>query len=192
MSHASEIKALLLSGAPRSIGGADAVVARVVEEPVMLKALLECLCSDDRTLVARAANAAEKLSRQMAPRFQRYKALLLGMLSEAAQPELRWQLAAMLPRLRLSIPETEHCAAVFRAWLEDRSSLVRTFAMHGLADLLRQNPAPRREVIELLRVYARTGTAAMRARGRILLKELETGESGRMAPHPKGSRQQGG
>jgi len=176
---ASQLRAMLLAGAPRSIGGADDVVALVLAEPAMLGTLLACLCAEDRRLVARAANAAEKLSRQIAPGFQRHKGFLLDLLSHARQPELRWQLALILPRLQLSVPEAEHCAAVFQASLKDRSSLVKTFAMQGLVDLLRQNPAPHDAVIELLQLYSRSGTAAMRARGRILLKQLESAQNGR-------------
>jgi len=45
--------------------------------------------------------------------------------------------------------------------------------MQGLADLTSQDASLRPMVLELLRSLARTGTPAMRARGRILLHRLE-------------------
>jgi hypothetical protein len=45
--------------------------------------------------------------------------------------------------------------------------------MQGLAGLGRQNPSLLPEVLDLLRILTRSGTPAMRARGRILLRGLE-------------------
>ena len=61
------------------------------------------------------------------------------------------------------------------AYLGDRSSIVKTFAMQGLAGLAMQDPEMKPEVVEQIRVLTRTGTAAMKARGRKLLAELERG-----------------
>jgi hypothetical protein len=82
----------------------------------------------------------------------------------------------MAPRLELTEAETERAAMVLKSWLEDRSSIVKTSAMHGLAGLTRCNPAMMPEVLDMLRVLSRRGTPAMRARGRILLKRLEAGK----------------
>jgi hypothetical protein len=48
--------------------------------------------------------------------------------------------------------------------------------MHGLAGLTRWNAALLSEVLDMLRVLSRSGTPAMRARGRILLKRMEAGK----------------
>jgi hypothetical protein len=45
--------------------------------------------------------------------------------------------------------------------------------MQGLADLTRHDPSLLPEVLDMLRILSRSGTPAMRARGRILLKKLE-------------------
>jgi hypothetical protein len=163
----------LRSADRRSIGRADEVVALVRQRPRLLGSLIECLWSDDPTLAARSANAAEKLSREMAARFQPWKAALLDLLAETQQPELRWQLALIVPRMNLTVHECRRAAAILESRLEDRASLVKTFAMQGLADLLRQDPSRRAAVLDMLRIHARSGTPAMRARGRILLKKLD-------------------
>jgi hypothetical protein len=74
-------------------------------------------------------------------------------------------------------------AAILESWLEDPGSIVKTFAMQGLANLIRQCPRLEPEVLDILRTLSRSGTPAMRARGRILLKQLET-----RAPKKAGSR----
>jgi hypothetical protein len=49
----------------------------------------------------RAADAAEKISRDRVILLQPDKRLLLGLLAETTQQEMRWHLAVMVPRLKL-------------------------------------------------------------------------------------------
>ncbi len=62
--------------------------------------------------------------------------------------------------------------ATLRRYLDDRSSSVRTCAIQGLTELSRGNTAMEAEMVELLGQFCVTGTAAMKARSRKLLKEL--------------------
>jgi hypothetical protein len=94
-------------------------------------------------------------------------------MSEAEEQELRWHLAVMVPRLPLSGKERRLTAALLNKYLEDRSSIVKTFALQGLADLARDDASIRAEVVETLRESVRSGTAAMKARGRKLLIQVE-------------------
>jgi hypothetical protein len=59
------------------------------------------------------------------------------------------------------------------AYLEDRSSIVKTFALQGLADLAEDVPSIRPTVVKILREVTRNGTPAMKARSRKLLPRLE-------------------
>jgi hypothetical protein len=131
------------------------------------------LWSDDPLVRMRAADAAEKISLEKPELLRRHKAELLGLLEEAQQQELRWHLAAMAPRLSLSKAEIQRAADALRLYLNDRSSIVKTFALQGLADLARLDPTLRPSTKELIEKAARTGTAAMRARARKLLPKLE-------------------
>jgi hypothetical protein len=63
--------------------------------------------------------------------------------------------------------------AALNDYLGDRSSIVKTFALQGLADLTTDDPALRAEVMEILRQSASSGTAAMKARSRKLLAQME-------------------
>ena len=150
-------RALLSGGDRRSIGKSNQVVA-----------LLENL------IAMRAADALEKASRVKGTLLQRFKAQLLGLLGECIQQEVRWHLAVMVPRLGLTAAECRRAAELLESYLEDRSSIVKTSAMQGLFDLTRQDESLRPDVTELIRSLTRSGTAAMRARGRQLLKLLES------------------
>jgi len=157
----------------RTIGRADKVAAIVSKDPRLFPELIAGLWSEDPLVRMRAADAAEKATRDNRELLRPYKKELLGLLAEADQQELRWHLAAMIPRLPLNAEERKLAASLLTGYLDDRSSIVKTFALQGLADLAEDDPAIRPHVIELLREATRSGTAAMKARSRKLLVRLE-------------------
>jgi HEAT repeat protein len=87
--------------------------------------------------------------------------------------EVRWHLAQIAARLPLNAREHVIAVAALKDYLEDRSSIVRTFALQALADLAHEDAALRSEVIQMLQQAVRNGTAAMKARSRKLLLRLE-------------------
>jgi len=121
----------------------------------------------------RAADATEKVTREHPEFLRPYKRELLGLMSEATQQELRWHLAAMVPRLLLDAKERKIAISSLNRYLEDRSSIVKTFALQGLADLVQNEPSILPRVLEILRGATRNGTPAMKARSRKLLIRLE-------------------
>jgi len=167
------MRAILAGGDRRSIGRSDEVVDRVRAHPKSFAQLVECLWDSDPCVSMRAADAIEKLTRESAARLQKHKKELLGLMAETRQKEVRWHLAVILPRLELTPAECRYTEAILRAYLNDGSSIVKTFALQGLVDLTQQNLRLVAPVIELLREATRSGTAAMRARARILLRKLE-------------------
>jgi hypothetical protein len=78
----------------------------------------------------------------------------------------------MIPRLRLTPAELHRAAVALQRYLDDRSSIVKTFALQGLADLSQDDAPLRTKVKHLLEDALRSGTPAMRARARHLLKKL--------------------
>jgi hypothetical protein len=120
----------------------------------------------------RAADAAEKVSAKKPRLLDRHKRELLGLLAEAEQIELRWHLALMIPRLPLTAPERRRAARALERYLEDRSSIVKTCALEGLADLARTDAALCPDVKQLLQNARRQGTPAMKARARKLLAQF--------------------
>jgi hypothetical protein len=162
---------MLAGGDRRSIGRANEVADLVRLQPKKIAELVECLWDTDPCVSMRAADAAEKISRDQAALLQPYKSPLLGLLTDAAQQEVRWHLAVIIPRLRLTASERQRAVEHLQTYLEDRSSIVKTSAMQGLSDLASQDVSLRPMVLDLLRTLTRTGTPAMRARGRILLKQ---------------------
>ena len=123
----------------------------------------------------RAADAAEKITRKKPELLTPYRKELLGLLGETMEQELRWHLAVIVPRLSLKSNERKRAISLLNSYMQDRSSIVKTFAVQGLADLARDDATIRSTVIEIVREATRRGTPAMKARGRKLLHELEGG-----------------
>jgi hypothetical protein len=168
-----DILALLEGGDRRSIGQADRVAKMVFDDLDLFPELMAGLWSDYPLVRMRAADAAEKVTRKFRELLQPYKNELLGLMTEAHEQELRWHLAVMVPRLRLNAKEKHFVISSLNGYLTDRSSIVKTFALQGLADLAQREPSLRAEVVEILGEAARNGTAAMKARSRKLLIQFD-------------------
>jgi hypothetical protein len=161
----------------------------IANRPRRIPRLIELLWDEDPGLASRAADVLERVTRTPSPALLRavagYKDELIGLLSDAQGPKVQWNLALTLPRLDLTVPECRRVSVVLHRWLDapDSGSIVRTSALHGIAELTRQNPDALLATLDLLRVAERSGTPAMRARSRILLKKLErparSGRAGR-------------
>ena len=164
---------LLRGGDRRMIGRSDQVTAMVSEAPQLFPELIAGLWSEDPLVRMRAADAAEKVTRKNRELLLPYKRELLALMAETEQQELRWHLAAMVPRLRLKAKERQIAISSLNSYLEDRSSIVKTSALQAFADLAQDDPSVRPRVIEILREATRSGTPAMKARGWKLLLRLE-------------------
>jgi hypothetical protein len=178
---------LAVGGSPWDCGRVREVVEWIADAPRRLPGLVELLWDDDAGVASRAADTLERVTREASPGMRRaleeYKAELIGLMADATLPRVRWNLALTLPRMTLTVMECRRIAAVLDTWRDDKSSIIKTTALHAMADLTRQDPACLPEVLDLLRMSGRSGTPAMRARSRILLKALE---------RPEGKRQRRG
>jgi HEAT repeat protein len=167
------ILSFLAGGDRRTIGQSDKVAAMASDDPKLFSSLIAGLWSADPLVRMRAADAAEKVTREHPELLRPHKKELLGLMSEATERELRWHLAVMIPRLPLNARERQIAISSLTRYLEDRSSIVKTFALQGLGDLAQKEPSVRPKVVETLREATRNGTPAMKARSRKLLVRLE-------------------
>ena len=130
------VLSLLQGGDRRSVGRADEVAEIVCGNPALFPELIAGLWLADPLVRMRAADASEKVTRKEHGQLQNHKKELLGLLAETQQQEVRWHLAAMVTRLALNARERLRVMASLKGYLEDRSSIVRTFALQGLVDLV--------------------------------------------------------
>jgi hypothetical protein len=122
----------------------------------------------------RAADAAEKVAGRRPELLHPFKTELLGLASETSQQEVRWHLALIIPRLPLTRAERERSFALLKQFLRDRSSIVKTCALQGLAELAKTNPELQPEVLGIVEHAYRAGTPAMKARARKLRPQFQS------------------
>jgi hypothetical protein len=152
------ILALLDGGDRRSIGRADEVAATVSKNHALFPRLMQGWWSEDPLVRMRAADASEKITRKEPDLLRPYKKELLALMAKAEQQELRWHLAAIVPRLPLNSKERQLVFSLLRRYLEDGSSIVKTCALQALADLAVDDSSIRLGVMEILRQSIRKGT----------------------------------
>ena len=162
----------LKGGDRRSIGNSDEIAAEVANTPAIFPDLFECLFNTDPVIRMRAADAVEKVTRDNPHLLQPWKRPLLETISASEDKEIRWHVAQMLPRLTLAHRERETAVQVLMGYLSDESSIVKTLSMQGLADLAAHDEQLRAQITPLIERLTKTDTAAMRSRGRKLLKQL--------------------
>jgi len=163
-----------------SLGAVPQVLEAVLRDPRGCSEIVPCLWSDDPGVANRAAQVLELLSRQKPELLQRFKPELLGLLLEVEEKKLIWSLAAILPRLRLLAAEAPPLAEFLcQCIAQQTSSIVRTCALQGLHDLALQHPSLYPLALDELQLAERSGTPAMRARSRNLLRTM--GKVGRLS-----------
>ena len=168
-----KILSRLQGGDRRSIGNVGEVVAAVRIKPELFKELATSLFDRDPIVRMRAADAMEKLSLENPQSLYPYKTALIRLASQTQQQELRWHMAQMIPRLKLTAREEATVAEIFFDYLNDKSKIVVTFAMQALADLAIKKGAVSARIIRAIEELTRTGSPAIQSRGKKLLPKLK-------------------
>jgi hypothetical protein len=163
----------LEGGDRRSIGAVPRIVERVLADPRRFPTLLRGMAAPDALVCMRCADAVEKITRGHPEYLALHKRWLIRFAATAQQQELRWHLAQILPRLRLQTAERRRVKQILESYLRDRSRIVR--ALQGLADIAGQDSELRAPIVRRLEGLTETGSAAMRSRGRKLLRVLKRG-----------------
>jgi len=169
----AKILSRLRGGDRRSIGNVSEVVAAVRKKPDLLKDLVTGLSDEDPVVRMRAADAMEKISLENPLSLQPFKTELIGLARQTQQQELRWHMAQMIPRLRLTTEEAATVTDIFFDYLGDKSKIVVTFAMQALSDLALKKGAASARMLRAIEKLARSGSPAIQSRGKKLLPKLK-------------------
>jgi hypothetical protein len=160
-------------GDRRSLGRSREAEKEISRNPKLLSRLSDLILDGDPVASMRTADATEKATASRPELLQPYKKKILNAVAAIDQQELRWHVAQMLPRLQLSTKERELGVAILLEYLDDKSSIVKTFSMQALCDFALRDRRLRLRVVPVLEHLTDTGPAAMRSRGRKLLKLLK-------------------
>jgi hypothetical protein len=162
----------------RSIGRSNEVVKEVLAKPSLFGALLEGMLSQDPIIRMRAADAVEKITSKHPELLQPYKSKIIRQVSKIEQQEVRWHVAQLFSRLLLTHGERRVVVGILNNFLKDKSKIVRTFSMQALADIAEKDIELRAPIIEKLEELTKTGSPAMKSRGKKLLAKLKRSAMG--------------
>jgi HEAT repeat protein len=162
----------------RSIGRSNEVVKEVLANPSLFGALLEGMLSQDPIIRMRAADAVEKITSKHPELLQPYKSKIIQQVSKIEQQEVRWHVAQLFSRLLLTHGERRGVVGILNNFMKDKSKIVRTFSMQALADIAEKDAGLREPIIEQLEELTRTGSPAMKSRGKKLLAKLKRSTMG--------------
>jgi hypothetical protein len=134
------LEALLQGGDLRSLGQSDKAI-RFVNSQQQFDELFRFLFHADRVVVMRAADAIEKITIANSGYLAPHKKEMISLMGSAADKELKWHLALMAPRLKLTERELGIAWETLTRWAtqRDESRIVRVHSLQGLHDLLAQN-----------------------------------------------------
>lgn len=162
----------LRGGDRRMVRGVEAAVEQVRAEPALFDQLVAGMMHDDPLVRMRSADAAEKLTVDHPHWLQPHKHALLNDIGNSQQQEVRWHVAQMLPRLKLTKRERKQAMRMLIEYLRDNSRIVQASALQAMADLCEQDATLKPQVVAIIRTCATSDSAAVRARCRKLLDLL--------------------
>jgi hypothetical protein len=164
----------LQGGDRRSIGKSEDVVADVLSNPALFSVVFEAMFGSDSLVSMRAADAVEKITLEHPEYLRPHQAKLIREAARIVQQEVRWHLAQLVSRLTWSKVRLRQWVKILRSYLTDESRIVKTFAMQALADIAQQDGSFRARITRLIEELTRTGSPAMKSRGRKLLAMLKS------------------
>ncbi len=174
----------LKGGDRRSIGRVSEVVTEVIEKPELFGHVFTGMLSRDPLIRMRSADAIEKITAVHPEYLQPFKNKLIHEVAKVDQQEIRWHAAQMFPRLKVSKEEQAVIVGILRGYLNDQSKIVKTFSMDALTTFAERDVRIRPQIIELLEKLSRTGSPAMKSRGRKLLRRLDRRDIQKASPNP--------
>lgn len=164
---------MLGGGDRRSVGRSLEATEVILAAPQLLPELLDLIETEDPILRSRAAHAVRHAARLRPELMTAHKDRWLIRVAAVNQWEVREQFCIVLPVLPLTEDDVRQVMPQLQSFLGDRSSIVRTCAMQAMVDLTQTVPSMMKTVRPIIEDLTINGSAAMRARGRKLLKQLE-------------------
>lgn len=161
----------LLGGDLRSIGNAEEVISEILNDPSLFDVVFYGMKDQNPLIRMRSADVAEKVSRLHPNYLIPHKEELIYKISEIEQQEVRWHVASMFTYLRLSDEEKSEVVRKLINWIENsKSKIVIANSLEALTHIANEDEKYMAEAIKILEKSVETGSPAVAARARKLMK----------------------
>lgn len=162
----------LKQGDLRQKGKSEEVVADVLKNPKLFQHVVNGISNTEPGVRMRASDAVEKITRLHPEFLQPHKKNFLKIYTKIEQKEVRWHIAQILPRFKLTKMERKKVFETLVVFLEDDSRIVKTFAMQGLVDIAEMDHSYKTRALKIVKNLMTSGIPALQSRGRKLLPKL--------------------
>jgi hypothetical protein len=141
-----------------------------VKEQSQFDEVFQLLYATDRKIVMRAADAIEKITLKNQEYLKPHKRSLLNRLNKAEDKELKWHLALLIARFKLSEKELDKVWHMLTKWARDKkeSKIVRVNSLQALFNLLPQKKELQQDLLHTLSVVKEENIPSINARIRKL------------------------
>ncbi len=162
----------LHGGDLRSIADVDQLIP-LIKNQKNFDELFRFLSSEDRLVVMRTADAAEKITKTHPAYLDPHKSEIIELLNNAKDKELKWHLALMVSRIDLSENELERVWNKLEAWVRDKSEskIVRVNSLQALYELSSLNKALKRDFEIIIGDIKKENIPSINARKNILKRD---------------------
>lgn len=164
---------LLAEGDKRTVNHVTEAVQWLESSPNLISAAIELLRNESEAIAMRAADCLEKFSRRNSFQLNSYKYDLVDVLVNVKQKEVRWHLAQILPRLKLSSSDLKKISKI---WIHDYynspSSIVRAESLQALYEIRTSYPIIMSDFKKALTHGIDNGTPAVKARASLIFRDL--------------------
>lgn len=163
-----------LGGGDLHSKGASDEIAERIKDQEEFDHLFSFLHHNDKLVAMRAADALEKVTRKIPEFLSKHKDTVLAYCQKATNKDVLWHLAALVPRLILREPELAQAWDMLTVWARDKqnSRIVRVMSVQALFDLLTKKPELYQDFKLLLEDLEREQVPSLKARIRLIRKEL--------------------
>ncbi|MDP9024320.1 MAG: hypothetical protein M3N13_02945 [Candidatus Eremiobacteraeota bacterium] len=172
----------------RQLGTSDSVSSDILRRPEGFVELFEAFFDEDPVVRIRAADAAEKATRGRPDLLVPFRRRLISEAGSIEQPEVRRNIAQMLPRIKLEAKERAKAIALLQRYLLEGHPALVLAAMQSLTDFSNDDAVLREKMIPLLERFSREASdERTKFRARQMFARL-TSQQNRRGPGAKPRR----
>lgn len=169
MTNASIVKQLV-KGDKRSLTGVTKAIHMISKNPDLIGELLSAVSLETEAYNMRALDTIEKATRDNPVLLKPYKNIFIKKLIQQKQKKIRWHVAQIIPRLKLTNTEQQRIITILiNDYLNDSSSIVKVNSLQALADLAISNKKLGTEIKTIVKKASKSKTPALAARAKKLL-----------------------
>ncbi|MBO6716626.1 MAG: hypothetical protein JJ913_01580 [Rhizobiaceae bacterium] len=158
-----QLRGKLAGGDRKEVGAAASVAREVLDDPGLVRPLVDCLEDGDAAVVSHAAHAVMQVGRDEPNVFAPHADRLIAILRRCSQ----WEIGEQLPKVLAAVPitddQTQQLADILVAQTGNPSNIAAASALSGLAELAttgRIDAAIARDAIERALASPRKALAA--------------------------------